>query len=293
MRRNIGRKIQPFLYLLPSIVILIFIYLYSFISLLKDSFYNISTKTAVFVGLRNYINVFGDSLFWDSLLHNLIIIVVSLPVLIIFSILFAVFLYERIKGWKAYRVIVFLPYIFAITVIGIAFSYIFTYRGVLNYILNLLHLNFLALDWLGSPRVAIFTLIFVIIWKELGFGVILLYSRMMSIPEEIYDAAKVDGVSWWQNLRYITIPQLRTIIEFYAVIIVITMLSWIFNYVYVMTSGGPGNSTNVAEYYIYRRAFQYNQMNVANTASVILFIVTLILVFIRFKLERREEEIID
>jgi len=293
MRRNIGRKIQPFLYLLPSIVILIFIYLYSFISLLKDSFYNISTKTAVFVGLRNYINVFGDSLFWDSLLHNLIIIVVTLPVLIIFSILFAVFLYERIKGWKAYRVIVFLPYIFAITVIGIAFSYIFTYRGVLNYILNLLHLKFLALDWLGSPRVAIFTLIFVIIWKELGFGVILLYSRMMSIPEEIYDAAKVDGVSWWQNLRYITIPQLRSIIEFYAVIIVITMLSWIFNYVYVMTSGGPGNSTNVAEYYIYRRAFQYNQMNVANTASVILFIVTLILVFIRFKLERREEEIID
>ena len=293
MRRNIGRKIQPFLYLLPSIVILIFIYLYSFISLLKDSFYNISTKTAVFVGLRNYINVFGDSLFWDSLLHNLIIIVVTLPVLIIFSILFAVFLYERIKGWKAYRVIVFLPYIFAITVIGIAFSYIFTYRGVLNYILNLLHLKFLALDWLGSPRVAIFTLIFVIIWKELGFGVILLYSRMMSIPEEIYDAAKVDGASWWQNLRYITIPQLRTIIEFYAVIIVITMLSWIFNYVYVMTSGGPGNSTNVAEYYIYRRAFQYNQMNVANTASVILFIVTIVLVFIRFKLERREEEIIE
>ena len=293
MRRNIGRKIQPFLYLLPAIVILIFIYLYSFISLFKDSFYNISTKTAVFVGLRNYINVFGDSLFWDSLLHNLIIIVVTLPVLIIFSILFAVFLYERIKGWKAYRVIVFLPYIFAITVIGIAFSYIFTYKGVLNYILNLLHLKFLALDWLGSPRVAIFTLIFVIIWKELGFGVILLYSRMMSIPEEIYDAAKVDGVSWWQNLRYITIPQLRSIIEFYAVIIVITMLSWIFNYVYVMTSGGPGNSTNVAEYYIYRRAFQYNQMNVANTASVILFIVTLILVFIRFKLERREEEIID
>ena len=284
------KKIKPYIYIFPAGLSIVFIYFYSIIYLLRGSFYNYANLEQKFIGIRNYINLFKDYLFWESLLHNLIIIIVAVPVLIFLSIIFSVFIYEKIKGWKIYRVIIFIPYILSITVVGVVFSYIFTYRGLLNSILETLNMKYFMLDWLGSRNIAIFTVIFVIIWKELGFGVILLYSRLISIPEEIYEAAKIDGVSWYQNLLYITLPQLKKIIEFYATLLVITFLSWVFNYIYVMTGGGPGTSTNVVEYYIYNRAFRYNNLGFAYSASVILFIITIIFVFIKFNLTSRRKE---
>jgi len=287
LNKNLGKKIQPYFYILPAISVVCFIYLYSLIKLFQNSFLNLAVPQRNFIGFRNYISVLKDTVFWEAFSHNLIIIAVAVPVLIFLSILFSVFLYEKIRGWKTYRFVIFLPYILSITVTGIAFGYIFTYNGILNSILRLLKIDFFALDWLGSPKIAIFTVIFVIIWKELGFGVILFYSRLMSVPVEIYDAAKVDGVTWWKNLVYITIPQLKTVIQFYLILLIITMFSWIFNYIYVMTNGGPGTSTNVVEFYIYKRAFFYNVMNSANAASVILFIIVIIFIFVQFKIRIR------
>jgi ABC-type sugar transport system permease subunit len=287
LNKNLVKKINPYFYILPAISIICFIYLYALVKLFQNSFLNLATPQRNFIGFKNYINVLKDTIFWEAFSHNLIIMAIAVPILIFLSIIFSVFLYEKIRGWKAYRFVIFLPYILSITVTGIAFSYIFTYNGILNSILRLLKMNFFALDWLGSSNIAIFTVIFVIIWKELGFGVILFYSRLMSVPIEIYDAAKVDGVTWWKNLIYITIPQLRTVIQFYLILLIITMFSWIFNYIYVMTNGGPGTSTNVVEFYIYKRAFFYNVMNSANAASVILFIIVIVFIFIQFKIRIR------
>ena len=199
-------------------------------------------------------------------------------------LLLAVFLFERIRGWKFYRTTLFLPYLLPIAVVGLIFSYIFQLSGVLNEFLTAIGLGSFALDWLGSTRLALPTLMFVIIWKEVGFGVVLFLARLMSVEEELFDAAKIDGANWWQLQVYITVPQLAAVIEFFTIVSMITMLSWVFSYVYVMTGGGPGNSTMVTELFIYKSAFRYNQVNIASAVAVLLLLVTGVFIFLELRL---------
>jgi ABC-type sugar transport system permease subunit len=186
-----------------------------------------------------------------------------------------------------YQTTLFLPYLLPITVVGLIFSYIFQLSGVLNDLLHLIGLDQLALDWLGSPRLALPTVMFVVVWKEVGLGVVLFLARLMSVEEELFDAARIDGANWWHLQWNVTVPQLSAVIEFFTVISVITMLSWVFNYVYVMTSGGPGNATMVTELYVYLAGFRYNQMNLASATSVLLLVVTGIMIFVQFRLRER------
>jgi ABC-type sugar transport system permease subunit len=242
----------------------------------------------IFVGLNNYKLIFMDDVFIKAIQHNGALLI-CVPIMVVGALLLAIFLFERIRGWQFYRTTIFLPYLLPITVVGLVFSYIFQFSGVLNGILNALGLKFLALDWLGSTKLVLPTLMFVIIWKEMGFGVILFLARLMSVDEELYDAAKIDGANWLQLHLNITVPQLSTVIEFFSVISVITMLSWVFNYVFVMTTGGPGNATMVTELYIYLQAFQYNNMGFAAAVSVLLLLVTGIFIFLELYLRNREE----
>jgi ABC-type sugar transport system permease subunit len=240
------------------------------------------------VGLSNYKLIFMDNVFIQAIQHNGILII-CVPIMVVAALLLSILLFERIRGWQFYRTTLFLPYLLPITVVGLVFSYIFQFSGVLNGILNAIGLKFLALDWLGSTHLALPTLMFVIIWKEMGFGVILFLARLMSVDEELYDAAKIDGANWLQLHLNITLPQLSTVIEFFTVISIITMLSWVFNYVYVMTNGGPGNATIVTELYIYLMAFQYNNINLAAAVSVLLLLVTGIFIFLELYLRDRAE----
>jgi ABC-type sugar transport system permease subunit len=213
-----------------------------------------------------------------------------LPVLIIFTLLVAIFLHEKIRAWKAYRMILFFPYILAVPVAGIVFGYIYQLNGILNEFLRYIGLNVLALDWLGNPHLAIYSLMSVIIWKEMGFGIVLFLSRMLSIPAELYEAATLDGASWWTRHRRITIPELSHVIEFYFTISMIMMLSGVFGYVYVMTGGGPGQSTNVTELFIYQTAFRYQNIGMASAVSVLMLVISLIFVFIQLKQKRVDED---
>jgi ABC-type sugar transport system permease subunit len=174
-------------------------------------------------------------------------------------------------------------------VVGIVFGYMFQLNGILNTFLRAAGLELVAADWLGSSKFALWTVLGVIVWKEFGFGVVLFLARLMSVEAELYEAASLEGASWAQMLFRITIPQLATVIEFYVVIMVITLLSWVFNYVYTMTSGGPGNATMVAEYYIYLEGFRYNLQGVAAAASMVLLAITALLITARGNITRRIE----
>jgi ABC-type sugar transport system permease subunit len=132
----------------------------------------------------------------------------------------------------------------------------------------------------------------IIVWKEVGFGIALFLARLMSVDSSLYDSARLDGAGWWQQLFYITIPQLRTIIEFFAIITVINMLSWVFAYSYTITMGGPGWSTLVMELYIYNKLARSQIPNpgTASAASVVLFLITTILIALSARLRRRLTE---
>jgi ABC-type sugar transport system permease subunit len=204
--------------------------------------------------------------------------------MVVVALILAIFLFERIRGWEFYRTTLFLPYLLPIAVVGLIFSYIFQLSGVLNEFLATIGLGKLALDWLGSTHLALPTLMFVIIWKEVGFGIVLFLARLMSVDENLFDAAKIDGANWWQLQWYVTVPQLAAVIEFFTIVSMITMLSWVFSYVYVMTGGGPGNSTMVTELFIYLTGFRYNQMNIASAVAVLLLLVTGVFIFLELRL---------
>jgi len=280
------KKYEPWLYLAPALVALVLVFGYPIVRLVILSLQRTSGGVVIFAGLTNYQSLLKDDVFVMAIRNNLSLLI-CVPIMVVVALILAVFLFERMRGWQFYRTTLFLPYLLPITVVGLIFSYIFQLSGVLNDFLKFIGLDILALDWLGSTKLALPTLMFVIIWKEVGFGIVLFLARLMSVEEELFDAAKIDGANWWQLQWYITVPQLSTVIEFFSVVSVITMLSWVFNYVYVMTGGGPGNSTMVTELYVYLAGFRYNQMNIASAVSVLLLFFTGIFIFLELRLRER------
>lgn len=282
------RRLRPYLFIAPALLVIAIVFVYPVVDVARLSLFRVSGGTESFAGLGNYLSLFRDEVFLRALQHNGLLLI-AVPIMLFLGLVLAVILFEGVGGWKAYRSILFMPYILSIPVVGIVFSYIFQLNGILNQGLRAVGLDFLAADWLGSSRFALWTVMFVVIWKEFGFGVVLFLARLMSVEEELYEAASLEGAGWLQVLFKITIPQLATVIEFYVVIMVITMLSWVFNYVYVMTSGGPGNATMVAEYYIYLEGFRYNLQGIAAAASIVLLAVTAILILARSRVTQRIE----
>jgi ABC-type sugar transport system permease subunit len=270
------------------LVLVAAIFAYPIVSLVKYSVENVGTSQYVpttYAGLANFRYIFGDSLFITAIENNLTLFL-CVPIMVVLSVILAALLFDRPRGWKIYRTLLFLPYILSIPVVGVVFSYLFTYNGSANETLRGLGLGFMAKDWLGSTTWALPTIMFVIVWKELGFGVIICLARLMSVNEEYFEAARVDGARWWRRLRHITLPQLVPAIAFYAVVELINMLSWVFAYIYVMTLGGPENSTVVSEYYIYEQVFQNNVIGIGAAAGVVLLGVVGILILVRLRMER-------
>jgi len=282
------RKHEPWLYLAPALVMLLAVFGYPVVRLIILSLQRPQGGVPIFVGLGNYQLLFRDDVFLQAVSNNLKLLL-TVPVTVGLALVLAVFLFERIKGWRLYRMTLFLPYLLPIAAVGLVFSYIFQLSGVLNDFLNAVGAGALAQDWLGSTTLALPTVMFVIIWKEVGFGVVLFLVRLMSVEEELFDAARVDGANWWQLQRHVTVPQLATVIEFFTVISIITVLSWVFGYVFVMTSGGPGNATMVTELYVYLMGFRYNQMNLAAAVSVLLLLVTGVFIFLELRLRTGDE----
>ena len=236
----------------------------------------------------NFRVTWSDPAFKTALSHNARLLL-AVPVLVVISLLLAVLLYEGLRGWRFHRWAIFLPFVLPIPVIGVIFGELLQLNGLVNQGLRAAGLGGLAQDWLGQPRWALWTMTAVIIWRELGFGVILFLARLLSVPAELFEAARIDGARFFRLHRFITVPQLASVIAFYVVIEAITMVSWVFNYVYVMTNGqgGPGDATQVTELYIYQTAFQYQAPELAAAAAVMLFGATLVLIVFFFQIQRR------
>lgn len=287
MGRNLKSRLMPYGYIFPAVAIIALIYFYPLFKTIQNSFYKITSMSTSFAGVDNYIFLFTkDNIFKIAILNNLKLLL-GVPILTFLALIVASLLFQQIYGWKIFRVIILIPYILSITVVGMIFSYMLRRSGIFNGFLELLKLNFAALDWLGSPKVAIYTVLGVVIWKELGFGVILFLGRMLAIDNSIYDAAKVDGASWFRTFFHITIPELKNVIFFYVSISVINMLSWMFNYIMVMTKGGPVNSTYVLEYFIYQMGIRYRQAGMASTAAIILLAIAIVFIVLQYIARKR------
>jgi ABC-type sugar transport system permease subunit len=280
IRRRRHWDVMPYLLVAPAVAFILLIYGYPIVRVFIDSFLSPTAERGTTVGLANYGFVINDPVFWKSAGNN-VFLLFGVPIMTAVALILAVILFDRIRGWRIYRTLVFTPYILAVPVIGVTFVYLYGYNGIVNEILRTIGLGGLAQDWLGDPHLVMPSILSVIIYRELGFGVMLFLARMASIREELYEAAMIDGAGWWARLRYITVPQLKTVISFFVVIELITMLSWVFAYVYSMTGGGPAFASSVLELYIWKYAFAYRAIGIASAVAVLLLVATSVLIVVQ------------
>jgi ABC-type sugar transport system permease subunit len=282
-RVRLGRA-EPLVWIAPALIVVLFVFGYSMVELVRQSL----EHKGKWVGIDNFRLTVTDPTFQAALDHNARLLL-AVPVLVLLALLLSVLLFEGLRGWRFHRAMVFLPYVLPIPVVAVIFGQILELNGLFNRALGAIGLGGLTVDWLGDPTWALWTMTGVIVWKELGLGVILFLARLLSLPAETFEAARIDGARFWRLHRYVTVPQLASVIGFYIVIEAITMVSWVFNYVYVISNGtgGPGDATQVTELYIYQSAFQYSATDLAAAAAVILFGATLVMIFVFFRLQRR------
>lgn len=282
-------KYIPYLYILPLIIVVVAVIFYPILSLFYGSLTTKTSSGVSFAGLQNFQLLFKDPLFTTAITNNLKLFL-TVPILTVMSLVLSTILFNRVRGWQTYRSLIFIPYILSISVVGIIFSYILQYNGIINTFLRDIGLGKWALDWLGDPDLAMGTIAVVVIWKQLGFGVILFLARMQSIDVQLYEAAAIDGTNAFQRLIHITIPQAKAIIEFYIITTLIEMLSWMFSYVYVMTAGGPGSSTYILEYLLYKKAFGGGNYHIAQAVGVIVLLIAMAIIIVQQLLAREEDD---
>jgi ABC-type sugar transport system permease subunit len=283
------RQAWAYGFILPAACAIGLSFGYPLIRVIRFSFQSGSIDDLTDVGFQNYAWLWEDPVFVHSVLNNLKLLL-SVPIMTALALVIALILNGQIHGWRQYRAIVFFPYILPATAIGLVFSYLLEQSGVLNTLLRSVHLDILALDWLGSANNVVPTIGGVIIWQQLGFGVVLFAAALLAVPQELIDAARIDGASNWQVQRFILLPYIRRVIEFFMVLEAITVLSSIFAYVFVLTKGGPANASMIIEYYIFQNGFENGAIGVASAAVVILLLIVSVLIVIYLRLRRPNAE---
>ena len=290
LRRRRRGTLWSYGFVAPAVLLIGLVFLYPIVQVIRYSFYAGSTSALTYVGTANYRNVVHDPVFVHSIVNNLKLLL-TVPVMTALALGIALLLNAGVRGWRAYRAIVFLPYILPATAVGLTFSFLLQRNGVLNTLLRDVGLGALAFDWLGSARWVVPSIGAVVIWQQLGFGVVIFTAALLALPGEVTEAALLDGATPWQAQRLILIPQIRNIIEFFVVLEAITVLSQIFNYVYVLTGGGPGNASSVMEFYIWKNGFSLGSVGVASTVAVMLLAGTAVLIAFYMRLRARHAEV--
>jgi raffinose/stachyose/melibiose transport system permease protein len=241
------------------------------------------------VGLGNYKIIFTDPAFQQALEHNGLIVVLSLVIQGPLAIGLALLLNQKIRGRTLIRVLIFVPYVISEVIVGTGFSLMLQVTGAVNDALHNIGLGFLATDWLANPNIALWTLMGIITWKYIGFAVILMLAGLQSIPGELSEAARIDGASYWQVQRHITLPLLGPTIRIWAFLSIIGSLQ-LFDLVYIIwgqyISGTAGTST-MATYMALNGRLAGNY-GYGSAVAVVMFLISLVvaLCYQRFVLRR-------
>jgi len=271
----VNKKISTltsWLFIIPSLLIMGIFLLYPLVNSIYLSFTNynfVYSNKPEFTGFENYKNIFSDSYFIVALRNTFYYTLVFFPLIILFSFLLALLLNSKTKGIGFFQSTILLPIIVPLSLAGVMFTWIFAKDfGILNYLLdNILKLPQLTHFWLAEKETALNSLVVVGLWKYIGFCVILFLAGLKSIPDDIYESAKVDGANPLQRLIYITIPNLRSSFLLVAIWSIIQAIK-VYDQVVVMTKGGPGDTTLVLYLYAWKNAFEYFEMGYAQTIAL-------------------------
>jgi multiple sugar transport system permease protein len=280
-----------YLFVSPAVIILSIVILAPITIAIITSFYDytlINRTLDSFVGLRNYFESVSNEKFIHSAIVTIVFVILVVLFEFIIGFLIAILLNQVERFRNIYYFILLIPLLINPIVVGLIWRmFLHPQLGILNYLISLVGID--PINWLGDPQNAFITIIFVDIWHQVSFMIILLLAGLASIPEEPYEAARVDGANAFQQFRDITLPYMRPVIIITLLIRLIFALKT-YDLIYIMTKGGPGDATDLISYYIYRSAFIGLDLGQAASMSVILLLIVCLIIYPLFKFMNRADE---
>ncbi|MGG6296453.1 carbohydrate ABC transporter permease [Leptolyngbya sp. AN02str] len=288
------QRLTPYLFLAPALIILGLTVFYPAVQAFLLSFteyeYDI-TQPPRWVGFENFQTLLGDRVFWQTLRNTLLYLVGVVPILVLAPLLLAILVNRALPAISWFRAAYYTPVVISMVVAGIAWRWLYAENGLLNQFIIGLGISAEGVPWLTSPRLALFSVMAVTIWKGLGYYMVIYLAGLQSIPADLYEAAAIDGSDGLQKHWDITIPLMRPYLFLVAVISAISATK-VFEEIYVMTQGGPRNSSKTIVYYVYEQAFQDLEISYACTIGLVLFLIILGLSLLRLAVSRESSTIL-
>lgn len=292
MNRAKSQRRFVFACLAPAVILVALFMFWPTVNVFRMSMYRMGgiTNRKEFIGLQNFKTLMEDKNFLEAMQNTILIIVMVMIFTIVFAILFAAILQRgKFKGKNFFRVIFYIPNILSIIVIGGIFGAIYDpSNGLLNTFLEAVHLDFLTHKWMGEPKIVIYSIIFALVWQAIGYYMVMYMSGMSAIPEDLYEAASLDGSSEINTFFTVTLPliwtNIRTTLTFY----IISTINLSFLFVQIMTDGGPNGKTEVFLNYMYKQAYGNGAYGYGMAIGVVVFIFSFVLAAIVNKITDRE-----
>ncbi|QIW81295.1 carbohydrate ABC transporter permease [Bacillus tequilensis] len=286
-------KITPYLFLVPALVFLLFVYIPIFENVFLSLFqWSSFSPEKTFIGLKNYVELFHDPVFYQALSNNVLYAVISIVCQVFGGLILAAVLEDKlVRKWSPFfRTVFFLPVVISMTVIALLFDFIYNPEtGLLNQLLQAVGLDQLTRAWLGEDSTAMLSVIFVSQWQSVGYIAMLYIVSIQKIPDELYEAARLDGAGKIQQFFHITVPQTKEM-SFVAVVMTLTGAFTVFNEPYILTGGGPGNASEVLSTFLYKSAFTKDMMGYASAIATVVLIITLALSLMQMKFFKTGKE---
>jgi raffinose/stachyose/melibiose transport system permease protein len=266
-----------YLYILPLFV---FLGIFIFFGILYNAFISLYDWNGIsekeFIGLTNYINMFSDQKFYEAMSNTLLFLIICIPGSMALGLVFAVLLHSTSIFRNLFKSIYFIPYVIAIVTIGITFQGIYESNfGLLNETLRMIGLDALAMQWLADPDIALFSIMAAWIFSHVGFYLLIYYTSLLNIDQEIFEAARMDGANIFRQFKSVVLPMLKGSHMTLLILGVIAALK-VFDIVWVMTEGGPAGSTELMSTYLFRKSLLEYKTGYSSAISVVLLLIALI-----------------
>jgi multiple sugar transport system permease protein len=294
LRHSIGqarREWSAYLFLAPGLIVfsVFTAFALGFAFYLTFHEWNIIEPDKPFVGLDNYKDLIDDERFRRSVINTLYFTGASVPLGMAIGLGIALLLNQPLRGRTILRTLYFLPVVTPFVVVSIIWKWLYNGDfGLFNYYLLKTHLIHEPLAWLSDKQLAMPAVVLMTVWTSIGFSMVVYLAGLQAIPEELYEASRVDGAGPWARFRHITLPLLAPTTLFLAVIGIIGSFQ-VFTQIFVMTSGGPVDRTTTMVFYVYEAAFKFFEMGYASTLAFVLFLMLLGFTVLQLRLYRRTE----